>query len=102
MVAALAKSVVIIRTLKVHDLFAEYGEFFKGDYEEVMNKASCLSLLSNAVTAWNIVVMEQIVQELRRSGTTVRDEDLAHVWPLARGHVAPYGIYRFTPASTAS
>jgi hypothetical protein len=44
----------------------------------------------------------KIVEEMRRSGTTVSDEDLAHVWPLARGHVAPYGVYRFTPPSAAS
>ena len=29
--------------------FANRGEFRIGDYEEIMNKASCLSLLSNAV-----------------------------------------------------
>jgi hypothetical protein len=28
-------------------------EFRTGDYEEMMNKASCLSLLSNAVLVWN-------------------------------------------------
>jgi len=76
--------------------FAELGEFLPGDYEEVMNKASCLSLLSNAVTAWNIVKIATIVEELRRSGTVVTDDDLAHVWPLARAHVGTYGTYRFT------
>jgi TnpA family transposase len=29
--------------------FGNRGEFRSGDYEEVTNKASCLSLLSNAV-----------------------------------------------------
>jgi TnpA family transposase len=77
--------------------FADQGEFLKGDYEEVMNKASCLSLLSNAVTAWNIVEMSRIVDDLRRSGKEVLDEDLARVWPLARRHVIPYGTYRFRP-----
>ena len=77
--------------------FADLGEFLRGDYEEVMNKASCLSLLSNAVTAWNIVEMTRIVEELRRAGHTVAEEDLAHVWPLSRAHVGAYGHYRFTP-----
>ena len=41
-----------------HDLarwlfFANQGKFRTGDYEEMMNKASCLSLLSNAVLVWN-------------------------------------------------
>ena len=85
--------------------FAEHGEFLKGDYEEIMNKASCLSLLSNAVTAWNIVEMTKIVDRLRLAGETVEDVALAHVWPLARRHVIPYGTYRFhldeTPGSPA-
>jgi TnpA family transposase len=33
--------------------FANRGEFRSGDYEEIMNKASCLSLLSNTVLVWN-------------------------------------------------
>jgi hypothetical protein len=32
---------------------ANQGEFHAGDYEEIMNKATCLSLLSNAVLVWN-------------------------------------------------
>jgi len=38
----------IARTL----FFANRGRFRSGDYEEVMNKASSLSLLSNAVLVW--------------------------------------------------
>jgi TnpA family transposase len=33
--------------------FANRGEFRSGEYEEIMNKASCLSLLSNGVLVWN-------------------------------------------------
>jgi TnpA family transposase len=32
--------------------FADQGEFTTGDYEEIMNKASCLSLVSNAILYW--------------------------------------------------
>jgi hypothetical protein len=32
--------------------FANRGESRTGDYEQIMDKASCLSLLSNAVLAW--------------------------------------------------
>ena len=56
-----------------HDLarwlfFANQGEFRTGDYEEIMNKASCLSLLSNAVLVWNTVRMGEIVARLRAAG----------------------------------
>jgi len=41
--------------------FADRGEFRTGDYEEIMNKATCLSLLSNAVVVWNTVHIAKIV-----------------------------------------
>ena len=59
----------------------------------IMNKASCLSLLSNAVVVWNTLQIERIVTELRASGTPIRDEDLVHVWPLQHRHITPNGVY---------
>jgi TnpA family transposase len=52
-----------------------------------MNKASCLSLLSNAVLVWNTARMGEIVARLRADGETVSDEDLARIYPLAYAHV---------------
>jgi TnpA family transposase len=83
-----------------HDLarwlfFANQGEFRTGDYEEIMNKASCLSLLSNAVLVWNTVRMGEIVARLRAAGEVVSDEDLARISPLAYAHVIPNGTYVF-------
>ena len=69
--------------------FANQGEFRIGDYEEIMNKASCLSLLSNAVLVWNTVGMGEIVARLRAAGETVPDADLARISPLACAHVIP-------------
>ena len=60
-----------------------------------MNKASCLSLLSNAVLVWNTVRMGEIVARLRAAGETVSDEDLARISPLAYAHVIPNGTYVF-------
>jgi len=36
-------------------------EFRTGDYEEIMNKTSCLSLLSNAVLVCNTIKISNIV-----------------------------------------
>jgi len=81
-----------------HDLakwlfFANRGVFRTGDYEEIMNKASCLSLLSNAVLVWNTMEIDKMVHSLRLSGQIVNDADLALVAPLLRYHVAPNGMY---------
>jgi hypothetical protein len=63
--------------------FANHGAFRTGDYEEIMNKVSCLSLLSNAVLVWNTVRIDHIVTQLRANGNLVRDEDLARVSPCS-------------------
>jgi Tn3 transposase DDE domain-containing protein len=81
--------------------FANQGGFRSGDYEEVMNKASCLSLLSNAVLVWNTVHIAHIVDQLRAAGHEVRDEDLARVSPLAHAHVIPNGSYFQSPRRRA-
>ena len=48
--------------------FANRGEFRSGDAEEIMNKASCLSLLSNAVLVWGTLQIAEIVNQLRAAG----------------------------------
>jgi len=73
--------------------FANQGAFQTGDYEEMMNKATCLSLLSNAVVVWNTVQMSHTLAQLRANGATIADEDLARVSPLAFAHVIPNGTY---------
>jgi TnpA family transposase len=81
--------------------FANWGSFRSGDYEEVMNKASCLSLLSNAVLVWNTVHIARIVDQLRAAGHEVKDDDLARVSPLAHAHVIPNGSYFQSPRRRA-
>jgi TnpA family transposase len=75
--------------------FANQGVFRTGDYEEIMNKVSCLSLLSNAVLVWNTVHMTEILARLRSTGETIAPEDVARVSPLAHAHVIPNGTYHF-------
>jgi TnpA family transposase len=69
--------------------FGNRGEFRWGDYEEIMNKASCLSLLSNAVLVWNTVAIMRIVTQLRAAGEIIPDEGLARILPLKHQHVIP-------------
>ncbi|MEO6589026.1 MAG: Tn3 family transposase [Pyrinomonadaceae bacterium] len=75
--------------------FANGGEFRTGDYEEIMNKASCLSILSNTVTIWNTLEMEKIIRGLRVGGEEILDHDLQPISPYIHQHVIPNGTYRF-------
>ena len=76
--------------------FANRGEFRSGDAEEIMNKASCLSLLSNAVLVWNTLRITEIVNQLRTAGQAIAEQDLARASPLMHAHVIPNGTYRFS------
>ncbi|HTP51679.1 MAG TPA: Tn3 family transposase [Anaeromyxobacteraceae bacterium] len=79
--------------------FANQGAFRVGDYEEIMNKASALALLSNAVLVWNTVRISEIVAALERGGQRVSREYLARISPLANAHVIPSGTYHFERAA---
>ncbi len=73
--------------------FAGQGEFTTDDYEAIMNKASCLSLVSNAILYWNTLKITDIVDQLRQQGEGIEDETLAHVSLLPFKHVLPNGTY---------
>ncbi|MEM1369035.1 MAG: Tn3 family transposase [Cyanobacteria bacterium P01_H01_bin.15] len=73
--------------------FADQGEFSTGDYEEMMNKASCLSLVSNAILYWNTLKITDIVAQLRSQGEEISDETLSHISLLPFRHVIPHGAY---------
>ena len=73
--------------------FANQGEFTTGDYEEIMNKASCLSLVSNAILYWNTLHIHEIITALRQQGEVIEDETLSHISLLPFKHVLPHGTY---------
>lgn len=73
--------------------FADQGEFTTGDYEEIMNKASCLSLVSNAILYWNTLKINNIVEDLRSQEEEVSNETLSHISLLPFKHVVPNGTY---------
>ena len=73
--------------------FADQGEFTTGDYEEIMNKATCLSLVSNAALYWNTMKINNIVEDLRQQGEIVEDDTLSHISLLPFKHIIPNGTY---------
>jgi TnpA family transposase len=82
--------------------FANQDAFQTGDYDEIMNKVTCLSLLSNAVVVWNTVQMTRIIERLRASGETITEDELARLSPLAFAHVIPNGTYFVRPTPLAN
>ncbi len=58
-----------------------------------MNKASCLSLVSNAILYWNTIKINEIVESLRSQGEDINKETLSHISLLPYRHVVPNGTY---------
>ena len=73
--------------------FAQQGEFTTADYVEIMNKASCLSLVSNAILYWNTERIRRVVDRLRVDGAEISDDELRGVSLLPFRHVMPNGTY---------
>ncbi len=60
-----------------------------------MNKASCLSLLSNMILVANTKAITKLVKELRAQKEVIEDADLAKISPLSFRRVIPNGTYHF-------
>ncbi len=73
--------------------FANQGKFQIGDYEEIMNKSSCLSLVSNAVLYWNTIKMNEIIEQLELVNKKIDKQWLSHISLLSYKHVIPMGTY---------
>jgi len=83
-----------------HDLsrflcFGKEGVLRGREFGDQVHTFSCLSVLHNAVVAWNMLQMGEIVTQLRAEGHQIDDETLSHVTPLIRRHINPFGRYHF-------
>jgi TnpA family transposase len=75
--------------------FANEGKIRTHLEEEQINAASCLNLVVNAIILWNTVYMQAIIEQLRKEGYPVNDDDLKHLGPARYEHINPYGHYTF-------
>jgi TnpA family transposase len=76
--------------------------FFGGDskirrkqLEDQDLQADCLNVLTNAVIVWTSVYMQQAIDQLRKNGIEVKDDDLAYLSPSRFEHINRYGQYNF-------
>jgi hypothetical protein len=63
----------------------------------MLNRASCLSVLSNAVLVSNTLRIGRVLGRAKAQGQEVSPEAIAHLAPLARRHVIVNGTYDFSP-----
>jgi len=83
-----------------HDLsrflcFGKEGVLRGREFGDQLHTFSCLSVLHNAVVAWNMIQIAKIIAELRAEGHQFDDETASHATPLMRRHINPLGRYHF-------
>jgi hypothetical protein len=66
--------------------FGKEGELRGREFGDQLHTFSCLSVLHNAVVAWNMVHIEPVVEQLRAEGQRCDDELLSLTTPLLRRH----------------
>ena len=90
---------------KLHDLrrflfFAHQGFIRHRQDENLLNQSACLTLVTNAVVAWNTVYMQEVIEQLSLEGADFNEADFVHLSPARFEHVNPYGRYDFDVAKT--
>jgi TnpA family transposase len=79
-----------------HGLFiANEGQIRQRRPEDQLNQAACLNLLTNAVAVWNTVYMNAAIEQLKREGYEVKEEDMRNLSPARSEHINMYGKYYF-------
>jgi TnpA family transposase len=71
------------------------GELRQRYQEGQEDQLGALGLVVNIIVLWNTIYLEAILNELRREGYPVKDEDVAHLSPLIHEHINMLGRYSF-------
>jgi hypothetical protein len=75
----------------------QQGEFRDRSFQDQFHRASCLMLLTAAISAWNTVYLQKAIDALQASGVEIPVELLQHVAPFGWGHINLLGRYDFDP-----
>ena len=70
--------------------------------ENLANQSACLTLVTNAVVAWNTIYMQAVIEQLSVEGLKIDETDFVHLSPARYEHINPYGRYEFDVAKTFS
>jgi TnpA family transposase len=71
------------------------GELRQRYREGQEDQLGALGLVVNIIVLWNTIYIDAIINELRREGYPVNEDDAAHLSPLGHGHLNMLGRYSF-------
>lgn len=75
--------------------FGQQGLFRERDYEALLNRATCLSLLINAIAVWNSRYEMAALEYLKETGHEFDEKDVSYLSPLLSEHISIHGTYHF-------
>ena len=84
-----------LHSLRRYLMVAHEGQIRKRYPDDQLNQAHCLNLVTNAVVVWNTVYMWEAIEQLKREGRQIDEEDLKHLSPARHEHINVYGRYFF-------
>jgi TnpA family transposase len=84
-----------LHDLRSYLMIANKGQLRRKRGDELVNQASSLNLVTNAIVIWNTVYMAAAVAQLKQEGYPIHESDLAHIWPTRYEHINVYGRYHF-------
>ena len=75
-----------------HGKRGELRQRYREGQEDQLNS---LGLVTHVIILWNTIYIEAVLNQLRREGDTVRDEDVARLSPLIHAHINMLGRNSF-------
>lgn len=79
--------------------YADEGHVRQRTPEQQTEQALCLSIVVNAIIAWNTVYTQDALEQLRAGGELITTSEIEHISPLARQHIHLHGHYPFNLAA---
>jgi TnpA family transposase len=79
--------------------YANDGHVRQRTPEQQAEQALCLSIVCNAITAWNTVYIQRVLDELRAARELITTSEIERISPLAHQHIHLYGHYPFDLAT---
>jgi TnpA family transposase len=82
--------------------FNRLGASRDRSYEDQMNRAGGLALLTAAIALWNAAHLPLAVEKLRGQGENIPEEKLSHLSPLGWEHITLTGTYHWNLTATST
>jgi hypothetical protein len=79
--------------------YANEGHVRQRTPDQQAEQALCLSIVVNAIIAWNTVYIQRVLDELLAAGELITTSEIGRISPLAHQHIHLYGHYPFDLAT---